>query len=113
MSTFGKKSLIWWNYHTHDRAELLRFNLTPKELQLKILEKWYPIGMMVGLGDGLYQYEIVEYVEYLTFWNLKLHWKVEGSLMNNMSSIRNPLTLYPSSDWEKQIKRQYKLDNLL
>jgi hypothetical protein len=113
MSTFGKKALIWWNYHDRDRASILRFNLTPKELQLKILEKWYPIGMMVGLGDGKYQYEIVEYVEHLTFWNVKLHWKVEGSLMNNMQSSRNPLTLYPSPDCERQIKRQYKLDKLL
>ena len=113
MSTFGKKALIWWNYHDRDRAAVLRFNLTPKELQIKILGKWYPIGMMVGLGDGNYQYEIVEYVEYLTFWSVKLHWKVEGSLMNNMQSSRNPLTLYPSPTWEKQIKRQYKLDNLL
>ena len=31
MSTFGKKSLIWWNYHDRDRATLLRFNSTPKE----------------------------------------------------------------------------------
>ena len=113
MSTFGKKALIWWDYHTHDRDQILRFNLTPKELQMKILEKWYPVGMMVGLGDGKYQYEIVEHVEHLTFWNVKLHWKVEGSLMNNMQSSRNPLTLYPSPDCERQIKRQYKLDKLL
>jgi len=45
-----KEALTWWNYHDSDRAAVLRFNLTPKELQLKILEKWYPIGMMVGIG---------------------------------------------------------------
>lgn len=113
MSTFGKKSLVWWDYHTRDKASLMRFNCTPKELQLQILEKWYPIGMIVGLGDGKFQHEIVEYVEHLTFWNLKLTWKVEGSLMNNTNSIKNPLAIYPSPYSEKQIKRQYKLDELL
>ena len=52
MSTFGNKALIWWDYYKRDRPELLRFNSTPKDLQLKILEKWYPINMKVGLGDG-------------------------------------------------------------
>ena len=47
MSTFGNKALIWWDYQTRDRAALLRFNATPKPLQLQILEKWYPIGMKV------------------------------------------------------------------
>ena len=60
MSTFGNKALIWWNYHTRDRAALLRFNTTPKDLQLKILEKWYPIDMMVGLGDDKYKYKIIK-----------------------------------------------------
>ena len=39
--------------------------------------------------------------------------KVEGSLMDKMQSDRNPLGLYPSPEWEKQLKRQYKLDRLL
>jgi len=113
MSTFGNKALIWWDYHTRDRAALLRFNATPKPLQLKILEKWYPIGMSVGLGDDRYNYEIVEYIQHLTFWNVRVVLKAEGSLMNNMRSERNPLGLYPSPEWENQLKRQYKLDRLL
>ena len=113
MSTFGNKALIWWDYHTRDRAALLRFNATPKNIQLQILEKWYPIGMKVGLGDSKYNYEIIEYVQHLTYWSVRVALKVEGSLMNNMRSDRNPLGLYPSPDWEKQLKRQYKLDRLL
>ena len=113
MSTFGNKALIWWDYHTRDRAALLRFNATPKDIQIKILEKWYPIGMKVGLGDGKYNYEIVEYTQHMTYWNVRVVLKIEGSLMNNMASNRNPLGLYPSPDWEKQLKRQYKLDRLL
>jgi len=113
MSTFGNKALIWWNYYKRDRDDLLRFNSTSKDLQLKILEKWYPIGMMIGLGDGKFQYEIVEYVEHLTYWSVRVLWRVDNSLMNNMRSNRNPLTLYPSPEWEKQIKRQYKLDRII
>ncbi len=113
MSTFGNKALIWWDYHTRDRATLLRFSATPKDLQIKILEKWYPIGMMVGLGDGKYNYKITEYVQHLTFWSVRVALKAEESLLNNMKSDRNPLGLYPSPDWEKQLKRQYKLDRLL
>jgi hypothetical protein len=113
MSTFGNKALIWWDYHTRDRAALLRFNATPKNIQLQILEKWYPIGMKVGLGYSKYNYEIIEYVQHLTYWSVRVALKAEGSLMNNMRSDRNPLGLYPSPDWEKQLKRQYKLDRLL
>jgi hypothetical protein len=113
MSTFGKKSLIWWNYHDRDRAALLRFNSTPKHLQLQILEKWYPIGMMVGLGDSKYNHKIVEYIQYFTHWSIRVELQAEESLMNKMSSERNPLGLYPDPTFEKQLKRQYKLDRLL
>jgi hypothetical protein len=113
MSTFGNKALIWWDYHTRDRAALLRFNSTPKEIQLQILEKWYPIGMKVGLGPGSYNYEIIEYTQHLKYWNVRVMIKSEGSLMNGMQSNRNPLGLWPSPEWEKQLKRQYKLDRLL
>ena len=119
MSTFGNKALIWWDYHTRDRAALtdasalLRFNATPKDIQLLILEKWYPIGMGVGLGDNRWNYEIVEYIQHLTHWSVRVVLKAEGSLMDGMQSERNPLGLYPSPECEKQLKRQYKLDRLL
>lgn len=113
MSTFGNKALVWWDYHTRDRAALLRFNATPKPLQLQILEKWYPIGMMVGLGDGKYNYKIIEYVQHLTYWSIRVELQAEGSLMHRMGSERNPLGLYLDPVCEKQIKRQHKLDRLL
>jgi hypothetical protein len=114
MSKFGKKALIWWDYQSGDRNA---FNSTPKDIQLKILEKWYPIGMMVGLTDNsfgsLYKYEIVEYTQHSTFWNVGIMLKSEYSLLNGVKYNRNPLGLYPSPEWEKQLKRQYKLDRLL
>jgi hypothetical protein len=60
-----------------------------------------------------HNYEIIEYTQHLTFWSVKVMIKVEGSLMDKMQSDRNPLGLYPSPEWEKQLKRQYKLDRLL
>lgn len=113
MSTFGKKALIWWDYHTRDRAAILRFKSTPKPLQLQILEKWYPIGSMVGLGDGKYNYKIVEYVQYMTFWDVRVELLAQDSIMSKMSSWRNPLGLYLEPNTEKMLKRQYKLDRLL
>ncbi len=113
MSTFGKKSLVWWNYHNNDRYSLLRFNSTPKELQLQVLEKWYPIGMMVGLGDGKYNYKIVEYIEHLTYYSIRVELVSPGSFMNRMRSTRNPLALYPDPTYEKQIKRQSKINRII
>ena len=113
MSTFGNKALIWWDYHTRGRDALLRFNSTPKDIQLQILQKWYPIGMKIGLGDGRYNYEISEHTEHMTFWNVKVVLKAESSIMNNMSSNRNPLALFPDPLWEKQIKRQQKITRLV
>ena len=90
MSTFGNKALIWWDYHTRDRAALLRFNSTPKDIQIKILEKWYPIGMKVGLGPDKYDYEIVEYIQHFTYWSVRVEMHAPDSLMHKMQSERNP-----------------------
>lgn len=110
MSTFGKSSLIWWDYHTRDRAALLRFNSTPKPLQIKILEKWYPIGSKVGLGDGKYEYIVYEHVQHLTYWQVRITIN-----KNNQQYFqdRNPLGLYLHPDVEKTLKRNSKLDRLL
>jgi hypothetical protein len=44
-----KKHITYWNYEpTGDINDInvlyLGFQKSPKEVQLKILEKWYPIG---------------------------------------------------------------------
>jgi hypothetical protein len=44
MSTFGKRAIKKWDYNG-DKFQANRFNKSPKEIQLAILEKWYPIGM--------------------------------------------------------------------
>jgi len=74
MSTFGKKSLVWWDYKNHARDNVRRFTFTPKDFQLKILQKWYPIGMT--MYEHTYSktnyYKIVDYVETQGCYNLKL-----------------------------------------
>ena len=46
MSTFGKKYLNYWSYDFDNlNVDMPRWNKTPKEFQLEILKKWYPIGM--------------------------------------------------------------------
>ena len=47
MSTFGKKSLTWWKYNNPDISISTRFQHTPLDVQLKIIERWYPIGTKV------------------------------------------------------------------
>ena len=41
MSTYGKKALIDWDY---SEVDVNRFLKSPKNIQLKILQRWYPIG---------------------------------------------------------------------
>ena len=60
MSTFGKKALVFWDY---DSNETNRFSKTPIEIQLQILEKWYPIGWRCKFFSPTYlshiEYEFV------------------------------------------------------
>jgi hypothetical protein len=70
MSTFGKKSLIWWDYDDDSRQNAIRFNHTDSEMQLKILKKWYPIGNRCRQREKMYRisrapkysWEIVDYI---------------------------------------------------
>lgn len=106
MSTFGKKALIWWDYYVNNKDSSIRYARTPKEMQLKILNKWYPIGMKCLLnwryGDG----EIVDYTETIGFWALVM--KIDGE--NHMS---NPLVINPTPESKKEIKREIKLKRIL
>jgi hypothetical protein len=70
MSTYGKKALAYWDYESKsDPEQMLTYNRTAKDMQLKILEKWYPIGMGVEKtsrgSEGHYHgdFTILKYVE--------------------------------------------------
>ena len=77
MSHFGKKTLNFWDWDMllKNKNFFKTWNQTPKETQLLLLKKWYPIGMigeyLIGSNtkSGL-KIEITGYIEYL--WGYKL-----------------------------------------
>jgi hypothetical protein len=125
MSTFGKRALIEWNYD-EDYEQVKRYNKTSKDLQLEILEKWYPIGMICGLritmgpkfvntSDIEYNFIITEYYESLIHWKVKIKTILVDRYGNpqKYTNTKHPLRLIPEPNFETQLRRQYKLDNLL
>lgn len=103
MSTFGKKALVWWDYHNYERENIRRYMFTPHSLQLKILQKWYPIGMIVQISTE--KYEIINHILTLRGYDLELK-------NPNQKLFRNPLTITPLKSEITQLKRQYKLEKL-
>lgn len=121
MSTFGKKALVWWDYDDHSKGNAIRYLHTPLELQLKILEKWYPFGLRFKKDKGwgpLHQnntiYEIIGYQQFQTFWgiNAKI---IEGgrSIYFKSDDFINPVTILVEEESVKTIKREYKLERIL
>ena len=121
MSTFGKKALVWWDYDDHSKGNAIRYLHTPLDLQLKILEKWYPLGLRFKKDKGwgpLHQdntiYEIIGYKQFQTFWgiNAKI---IEGrsSVYFKSDDFINPVTILVEEDSVKTIRREYKLERIL
>ena len=121
MSTFGKKALVWWDYDDHSKGNAIRYLHTPLDLQLKILEKWYPLGLRFKKDKGwgpLHQdntiYEIIGYQQFQTFWgiNAKI---IEGrsSVYFKSYDFINPVTILVEEDSVKTIRREYKLERIL
>ena len=116
MSTFGKRALKKWDYHG-DKFQANRFNKSPKEVQLAILEKWYPVGMTCLRKDhtGFWQegYTITGYSEHLTYYSIET---TRNWLIGNMKSVQHgtfqPLVLKPDENWQKTQKRDQKLEIL-
>ena len=111
MSTFGKKAFIWWNYEDHSHDGSLRFNSTKKDIQLAILQKWYPIGsrckIYYNVGNiGSIVYEIIGYTEHLSFWNLKV--KSE----HYQEDTKHPMRIVLDPSVILSIKRDNKLEKL-
>jgi hypothetical protein len=83
MSTFGKKAFNYWNYNSLDTK---RWNGTPKDFQMALLQKWYPIGMKchsLFKLNGEFQtnftitWEVSGYTEMIYGWVLTI--KEDGS----------------------------------
>jgi hypothetical protein len=117
MSTYGKKALKWWIYPPQgNRDSSIRYNHTPKDLQLQILEKWYPIGMQVSIPtfSGEEIWEIIEHKE--TNWGYTLIIKCIES-KNNFSigkkTDRHPIATKPTKKIEIKLKRDIKINKII
>lgn len=115
MSTFGTQALVWWDYEDHSKINAIRYLHTPLDLQLKILEKWYPIGIRFrkesSWGSKPPIHEIIGYQQFQTFWgiNAKL---IEGRDYRKGDFI-NPVTILIEEESSKTLKREYKLERIL
>ena len=69
MSTFGKKAFENWDYENEDARRYLNTN---KDLQLKILEKWYPKGEVGYFKSCGTQITITDYREHLSFYSIEV-----------------------------------------
>jgi hypothetical protein len=109
MSTFGKKSLLKWDY---DSVDYLRWNKTPKDLQLEILKKWYPIGEYFYYHSPFdrnkekkgIKIKIVDYEEKIGGYFIK--YISASKTLDNYVSINtcNPLRIKPSKEFLREVK---------
>ncbi len=118
MSTFGKKSLIWWNYEDHSRESALRFNHTPTNIQLSILEKWYPIGSKCYIyrswsGNKKFTYEIIGYDKRNTYCDNHIIKIQTFDTFDKKIETINPVRLVISPDDIIKIKRESKLNRII
>jgi hypothetical protein len=119
MSTFGKKSLVWWDYDDHTLNNAHRFNSTPKNIQIQILEKWYPIGSKFIKTGTHYstptEYTINGYIEMNYGWSIdyspsEKSYKRDGGIEKR---VVNPVNIVLHESFVKACKRQSKLERLL
>ena len=111
MSTFGKKSLLKWDY---DSVDYLRWNKTPKNIQLEILKKWYPIGEYFYYHSPFDQNKekkgikviVVDYEEKIGGYFIKYNF-----LSNISKHTCNPLRLKPSKEFLRETKLKQILKN--
>ena len=107
MSTYGKKSLNWWNYE-YASGDLLRYNKTDKDFQLQILEKWYPIGMKCSKRSS-YAYSFLGDLTVIRYVETLYNWEVQVLDTKNYTSQVNPCLLIPKEDWLKAFLREKRL----
>lgn len=113
MSTFGKKALILWDYNSNgDKLTNLRFINTDIDLQLKILEKWYPIGTKVQKWNWLlkrYNGDVWTIEKYEMFNN---HWRL-SLIKDSYSDYLIPTMCQPTPEEINRIIREIKLNKLI
>lgn len=113
MSTYGKKALIWWDYHDHCDESKKRFNNTSDDIQLEILKKWYPVNIECKIyAAPQFKFYIIGYTRFQYGWRIELG--LIGLLgKSNSISIKHPLDLIISTEFEKSLIRDKRLDKIL
>ena len=119
MSTYGKKALSNWDY-TYSKESSLRFNHTSMNLQLEILQKWYPIGMKCMKYNIFFKkyedrkFEVIGYEEIIGgFYNLILHTLIPyGGGFVKEKIKAHPIQFKPTDEYLKMLLREEKLNNL-
>lgn len=115
MSTYGKRALKKWDYNG-DKFQSLRFNNSPKEVQLAILEKWYPVGMTCKKRDisgqihvGTTTYTLTGYEEHMTYYSvIAKHRFIE----EDVETTHHPFQFVPDENWRKIEQRERRLATL-
>lgn len=105
MSCFGRRSLYNWDYYNTDYGMWER---TPLPLQLKILNKWYPLEVRFSSKNGKHPTNH-EYVilEYRTITNIYIFTIKECD--GHKTNFAHPLDMIPS----KEYLRDWKLNKIL
>jgi hypothetical protein len=121
VSTFGKKSLIWWDYENRTKEYAIRFNHTPMDIQLEILTKWFPIGSKCDIYreyrrvnfDNKFNRVITGYTKHTCYFTIRV--EVDdystGAKFTQVKNI-NPFNIILHPNDVKKIKRESKLDRL-
>jgi hypothetical protein len=116
MSTFGKKALKWWNYNINgDKLTNKRFINTDTDLQLQILEKWYPVGTKVYIWNWLLKkynvdiWTIEKYEMVNGYWSI---WIYSETKYDRYNKTILPTTCQPIPEERKKIIRDIKLNKI-
>lgn len=116
MSTFGKKAINWWTYDNHEKTDVTRWLHTPRDVQLKILKKWFPIGMKVIKYSRYWNryektmYEVIGYSERRGYLALKVD--SDNKLASTDSPDIIPVMAKPIDEDYYKIKREIKLNKI-
>lgn len=117
MSTFGKKAISWWDYENHSKDNVTRWLHTPKDVQLKILEKWFPIGIKVNKWIEIWgryeksEYKIIGYSEQV--WGYSLRVENNNQLVSTDPKSIIPTLVKPTDEFLYKIKREIKIKKII